>query len=246
MSIDTIRPETADATRPDEIRSQSAPGGDFPPDERDAEYYRQYKSLSALSVASVVFGALSMFSGFDWTFLLAPALGLVFGIVALRKVRARPDELTGAGLARTGIGLSLVFGAISAGYLTYYQLTKVPSWATEISYEQLQPDPDRPSQLFPPEVQSLNGKKLYIEGYVFPGKEMGNIREFILCRDKGTCCFGGNPKLTDRIAVRLTNGLAIDYSQKLFAVAGQFYVRPSEAKELSGGVIYHLDAEFVR
>jgi hypothetical protein len=232
MSIDTMAPEPVENA-----------GTNF----SDGEYYRQFKTLSTAAVASAAFGALSIFAFCDWLLLLTPALGAALGIVALGKIRARPNELAGTGLARAGIGLSALFALSAVGYLSYQAVNRVPAWATEISYEQLQPDPDWRNQIFPPEAQSLDGKKLYIEGYIYPArKDMNNIGEFILCRDRGACCFGGNPKLTDRIQVRLTGGKTINFSQKLFAVAGEFHLRPSQANGLEGGVIYHLDAEFVR
>ena len=37
-----------------------------------------------------------------------------------------------------------------------------------------------------------------------PARPQG-ITQFLLVRDQGTCCFGGNPKVTDRILVQLSD-----------------------------------------
>ena len=212
----------------------------------DAEYYQQYRALSTAAVASAVFGLGSIASFFDWSLLLLPMLGAATGLFAIRRIRARRDELTGAGLATAGLAMSLLLGIAGAGWLSYSYATEVPEGAERVDYELLQPNPDRPSELFPPSAFGLDGRQVFLKGYIYPTKNTENIRQFILCRDRGDCCFGGNPKLTDRVLVTLAGGRKISYSQKLFRVAGTFHLRPGEAQGLAGGVIYHLDADYVK
>jgi hypothetical protein len=77
---------------------------------------------------------------------------------------------------------------------------------------------------------------------MYPGSRQRGITEFVLCRDQGDCCFGGDPKLTDRVLVRLADPKnALDYTQRLVKIAGRFRVEPAGAPELGGGVIYHID-----
>ena len=40
----------------------------------------------------------------------------------------------------------------------------------------------------------------------------------------GTCCFGGEPKLTDMIEVKLEGSLAIEYARRKRKLAGTFKV----------------------
>ena len=103
------------------------------------------------------------------------------------------------------------------------------------------------SAMIPARIRAADGKKISVDGFMIPLEYNGKkVSKFILAMNQNTCCFGGNPKLTDRIQIRLTGGKKIEFSEKLFAVAGTFHLRPSQAKGLDGGVIYHLDAEFVR
>ena len=67
------------------------------------------------------------------------------------------------------------------------------------------------------------------------------IRTLILVHDKGTCCFGGNPKLTDRILVALKPGHTFTYTDHLQKLAGRFQVRPGKAIDVDGEVVYQLD-----
>ena len=58
----------------------------------------------------------------------------------------------------------------------------------------LQPDPKVIGEVVPNSAVALNTEKVYIKGYVYAGSETAGIQKFVLCRDAGTCCFGGNPK----------------------------------------------------
>ena len=230
MSVDTLeKSENADPT---------TAGG--------AEYYQQYKALSTAAVGSFVLGLASVMALFDWALLAVPAIGILFGSYAVRQVRIRQAELTGGKLARAGLALSVGFLVAGAGYQTFEYVTEVPDGALRISYDDLSPDPEKPNELMPESVKDLDGKRVFIKGYVYPSKDLYGIREFVLCRDKGDCCFGGNPKLTDRIQITLLGPLRLDYTQKLFRVAGVFAIEPGEAKAVSGGVLYRMKADYLK
>ena len=96
------------------------------------------------------------------------------------------------------------------GWLTYDYLTEVPDGYERISYADLQPDPAQAGQVVPPSALELEGKKIFIKGYIYPGREKDGIRQFLLVRDQGDCCFGGNPKITDRIQVTLVEPQAAE------------------------------------
>lgn len=211
-----------------------------------AQYYQQYRALSSMAVGSFVLGLLSITAVLDWWLLAVPLVGILLGIFAWRQVRARRAELAGEGMAKAGLALSILFLIGGAGYQSYSYATEVPEGAERISYDDLTPDPDKPSQVVPPSAEKLNGKQVFVKGYIYPPKDMVLLREFVLCRDKGDCCFGGNPKLTDRILVTLEGGMRINYTPKLFRVAGVFSVEPAQTKALGGGVVYHLRADYVQ
>ncbi len=69
-----------------------------------------YRAISSTAVLSTVFGLASVFSFADLWFLLLAAGAVILGLYSLRKIRQLPDVLTGAGLARVGIGIGLLFG----------------------------------------------------------------------------------------------------------------------------------------
>ncbi len=216
-------------------------------DIRGGEDFASYRALSTGAVCSVVMGLLSGLAFLDWTMAVVPVVGMLVGASALVRIRARPAELAGAPLAWAGTALSLgcLVGGLSL--LTYTYLTEVPEGYSRISYEALQPDDRVQGQLVPSNIGDLEGKPIFIKGFMFPGRKTTGLNDFLLVRDRGSCCFGGNPKLTDRIRVKLKNPQGVDYTTNEYKIAGTFRLKaqPTE-QDVTGGVYYELSEAEVR
>jgi hypothetical protein len=206
-----------------------------------------YRPTSPTAVMSAVMGLLALVSAclvYDLgstTFVLVSSIGLVTSFRSLSAVRRY--ELRGRGAARAGLGLSVAALAAGFGLNTVQTAFEVPSGCLPISYEALQP---KPGESIPGSARALDGKKVFIKGYMYPSSQMTGIREFVLCRDNGTCCFGGQPKLSDMIQVNLKEPLALDYQTGLRPVAGTFRVVPNATAGGLGSVLYRLDADYAR
>ncbi len=211
------------------------------------ETYEGYRALCPAAITSLLFGLLSILAFLDVFLLLIPALGIMVGVYALLQIRDRPTELTGNNLAYVGIGCSAVLLAASAVFAVYVYMTEVPAGYTRISYRQLQPEDGVADQVYPPLAEQLNGKKVFIKGFVFPGPQKQGIQTFLLVRDKGSCCFGGNPKITDRIQVTLANQ-RLKFNSGTFKVAGIFRLeqKPKKAIDAGGACFYYLDDSVLR
>ena len=209
---------------------------------KDVDSYLQYRALSSLAVASLLLGFASVFSFTAWWYLAVPAIGFVLGWLGYRRVARAKHELSGKGVAAAGMVLSALFAFLGAGYLGYVYATEVPEGFERIGYELLQPDPDVASELIPASAKSLEGKHIFIKGYVYPGQQTSGITQFLLVRDQGSCCFGGNPKVTDRIQVKLKDPLTLTFETRLFKLAGVFHVEEAKAADATGAVYYHLEA----
>ena len=205
-----------------------------------------YRALSPAAVASLVAGGLSISALLAWPLAIVPAVGILLGVVARWKISRHPDELTGSRLATTGIVLSAVFWVAGWSWLTYAYLTEVPEGYQRLSYDVLQPDTSVPGQLYPPIARQLDGKRVFIKGYVYPSKQTSGIRRFLLCRDNGECCFGGQPRLTDMIDVTLKDPLRLEYATRPFAVAGTFRFEPTRTPDGQFAVLYHLEADYLK
>lgn len=205
-----------------------------------------YRAVSPLAVTSLALGLLSFMAVFDWSLAIVPAVALLSGVEAWRRIRLRPDELTGSRLATAGVALAVTFWAGGWARLTYEHLTEVPEGYLRVSFDELQPDPEKPGQLWPSSAQLLNGHSAFIKGYIYPAQDQSTgIKQFILVRHSGDCCFGGNPKLTDMVLVTLREPLELTYTTRLTKVAGKFRVAPGNNLHGLAGVVYHLDEAWV-
>lgn len=206
-----------------------------------------YRSLSGAAIAAVCVAVLSPLAFLNWSLVAVPFMGLILAGVALRDVRQRSEAVTGLGLARGAMAGSAVILAAAVASHTITYVNELPEGFERVHYGLLQPLPGDPPTAIPETATKLNGKDVLLKGYMYPGSRQRGITEFVLCRDQGDCCFGGDPKLTDRVLVRIADPKdAIDYTQQLVKIAGRFRVEPAGAPELGGGVIYHIDNAFSR
>jgi hypothetical protein len=210
-----------------------------------ADDYRQYRALSSLAVISLVAGVLSGLTFLDWMLAAIPMAGIVAGVLALRQIRSAPDAYTGEHLALIG---TLLCGTLWIGgwsKLAYVHATEVPPGYERINYDDLQTDPAEPGVLPPQRAAELNGKKVFIKGFVYQptGGQTSGLKRFILVRDKGQCCFGGNPKITDMIEVKLAGDLEADFNMQPRKLAGTFRIGLGQSMHGLQSALYHLDAD---
>ena len=96
---------------------------------------------------------------------------------------------------------------------------------------------------------ALNGKRIFVKGYVHPGvASTGQIKKFILVPDMGTCCFGGQPKLTDMIEVTIVDASGVRYSQRKRKLGGILHVT-DRVHQVAGGLtggFFELRADYVK
>ena len=212
----------------------------------DSALYVQYRALNGLAVLSGVLGVLSIAALLDWTLGVIPFGGMVIGLLALRRIRSNPTEYTGENFALAGTLLSAAFLVGGWTRLGYVYATEVPEGYQRISYDTLQPDTNVKNQTVPPAALELDGKRVFIKGYVFQptGGYVSGLKEFMLVRDRGECCFGGNPKMTDMILVRMQDGLEGTFDMRVRRLAGTFHIQPNDALNNLGSAVYQLDADF--
>lgn len=219
----------------------SPPGG-----EDDA--YASYRSISKAAVASIILFVLGLSGLVFYTLLSLAAAGIAFAVLALRNVRRYPEEVSGRAVATLGlVGCSALFFGGSAMH-TYTYLTEVPDGYARISFEDLQGTEDpKTGQMMPP--RQLDGQRVFVKGYIHPGvSSAGEVKKFILVPDMGTCCFGGQPKMTDMIEVTIVDAPGIRYSQRKRKLGGVLHVSERIRKvagDLTGG-LYELRADYVK
>jgi len=220
------------------------------PDDEELEdsAYDVYKSMSKLAIGSLVMAVLAL-TGLVFPVLLGfAAIGTLLGIFAWRNLRRYPDELTGRASATIGLVGSLLILVGGSIMHSYIYATEVPDGYLRISFAELQP---KQTVNGVPEISTeLDGQRVFVKGYVHPGvSNTGRIKKFVLVPDMGTCCFGGQPKMTDMIEVTIRNAPGVQYSQRKRKLGGVLHVSIDHVKPVAGGItggLYELDADYVK
>ncbi|MDR3196414.1 MAG: hypothetical protein LBU34_00975 [Planctomycetaceae bacterium] len=212
-----------------------------------------YRSLTAESVGSLILGCLSVLTFISLIFLIFPLLGIVLGVLAIRKILQAAEELSGLGVSTAGVALSLIFAIAGISYQIYAYSFEIPPGYIEIGFAQLAADPK--TGRIPQEIidrtplvneQGLRVSEVpvFIEGYMYPTRQMTDIDRFMLVPAIEQGKFGSttrNP--TEMIEVILSGGLKVPYRTGLVRVGGTFYVNE---KDTAGETPYLIEADLFR
>lgn len=203
-----------------------------------------YRPLTPLAPITLFFAICSASAYFDWYGVAIGGVGLLVGMFTLWRIWHSSGELTGWALASTGTVLSAISVVGGASWHIYQYQTEVPAGYQRVNFswlsDQLPLVKDGKDQIHP-EVQKLDGQDIFIKGYMYPTRQDRNLTEFVMLKDTGQCCFGGNPKLSDMIVVKLKDFTVDHREMQLVSVAGKFHAGPrSDSAGLSA--VYTLDA----
>ncbi|MEM9657029.1 MAG: hypothetical protein AAF961_01590 [Planctomycetota bacterium] len=219
----------------------------------------EYRPLSTRAVAAAVLSLLSLLifvagrDSLQASLMLSPLalLGLFLGGGALAAMRANPGQYTGGKIAWAGIVISLfsLFGGI--GFAGYVFATEVPDGYIRTSFTKMRPDEVdvRGGRAVPEDIAALDGEQVFIKGYIRPDstRVRTNLKRFLLVRDNNQCCFGdaASVKYYDQIGVAVDDGVAVDYSSKLFRLGGKLRVN-EEAVRRGGSMVFTLEADYAK
>ena len=217
----------------------------------------QYRPLSMAAIASLVFGLVSLLTIVAANTSLAqclmmcpiPLLGIVLGLSSLSKIRAMPDQVSGKGLAIAGLTLSLLGLSVGVGYASFVYATEVPEGYHRTSFEEMRPDEveRRGNDLIPPDIKALDGKKVFIKGYMRADStpRRHNVDKFLLVRDNQECCFGdlSSVQFFDQILVETVGRLTTDYSTRIFRTGGTLKINPKNVGRGVGHPVYELKVD---
>lgn len=81
-------------------------------------------------------------------------------------------------------------------------------------------------ELMPAWLQSLNGQRVKLRGFMYPTFVADGIERFVLARDNQICCFGRDPKVYDLVQVDMKPGTSTIYipPTRSFDVVGKFRI----------------------
>ena len=151
----------------------------------------RYRAVSLWAVLSLICGAATAaMIFFDWWAAIFPLAAIYFGGRSLKQIRRLPEEYTGQGLAQTGRGLGLGLGIIFSVWLIFFG-SEVPHGYQVLDWSDLEPDPKDQSESVPKTATDLSDKKtrVYVRGYIVPGRRQVQLKEFSICRTSDQCAF---------------------------------------------------------
>lgn len=215
-----------------------------------------YRTVSRCAVIALILSLVSLLAFFVSWLLILPVVSVVLGLTALSTIRRYPNEFTGRGAALASVVISTSVFLLATTLHAVEYATEVPEGYSRISFTELQPDMKDPNSLMmtqaailPKRAEELHGRQVFIKGYIHPGvATLGKVDHFILVPDMGTCCFGGQPKATDMIEVKIKpDASRVKYSTRTVKLAGKFVLadRSSQFGDLHS-VVYHLEADMAK
>lgn len=207
----------------------------------------EYRPVPPLVPVSAAFVLLSL-SAFAWDMLLiVPLIGSVLAFLGWRQVSRSAGAYSGGLMAAACALLLPMMTASAAGLHLYFYATEVPegfqrvSFATDIADKGFLTD--RGEMGIHPDVEALADQPVFLKGYMYPTRDTLNLSSFVLCKDSGDCCFGGQPKMTDMVYVEMEPGRTVDYRAGLVSVAGVFRTTPS-LDPTGLNPVYKLDGQY--
>ena len=223
------------SSRGGELRAYEDEGSEF-----------SYKPVLGLSILAVMMAVVSVFALVFWALIPLALLGAGVAAVSLIQLYRAAGEYRGFVGSWFALATCVLMFVGGIGVQVHAYQTEVPdgferlNFSADISkkgivYQQgyMMPHPD---------VAALDGKKVFLKGFVYPEKQQVGLKGFLFCRDAGDCCFGGNPKPEDRIGVIMTGDKTVDFYPARVSVAGTFRLN----RNYKGGdkePIYLMDGE---
>ncbi len=116
------------------------------------------------------------------------------------------------------------------------------------SFEYIAPKTDQPNQFssIPQEVRDLNGKKVWLSGFMLPYEvdDDGNVSKFSLNGNYDMCYFGAPVSINEWVMVNISDNLKVKYTHLPITVFGTFEVG-EEYKDGEVSSVYRLNLERV-
>lgn len=210
----------------------------------------RYTTLSKYAVVAMVVGVLSLIGFYFSIFMILGVIALVCGVAGYRTIRSAPHEFTGKLPAQLGmlLGLVSVFGGL--GFHSYIYATEVRDGYERISFSGDLKTDSESRRAFTERAEDLDGKKIFLKGYVRPGLRRAGINEFLLVGDLGQCCFGGTPNISEVVLVKLPEDQVTHYDFGIRKIHGTFKLhnRLQEGDHIANdvrGFVYEIEADSI-
>jgi hypothetical protein len=166
-----------------------------------------YIPISPWAPIAMSVGLLGLTGFFGYFGLYIAFFGIFVGIGAISQIRSSGGFVKGTWMAATGLVLSICSFGLGSAKMSYEYKHEVPEGYQRVNFQK---DVAEKQFVFfggrrklDPTVAALVGKKVYLKGFMYATQATEGLRQFILLKDNGECCFGGKPKSHDYIIVTL-------------------------------------------
>ncbi len=207
-----------------------------------------YVPMPVIAPVAGVLGVCSLIAFLGLFGILLAIIGIFVGMLASWKVYRAHGDLSGMKPALSGLLLSLFSAVGGTALMVYNYQHEVPEGFQRVSFTRDISDNafvvENGVKDVHPDVKALVDQPIFVKGFMYPtGKEYG-LTEFLLLKDSGQCCFGGQPALQDMIGVRMKDGMDVDYYAGRVSVAGTFKINPEYRGQDSLEPLFLLETEF--
>lgn len=216
----------------------------------ESETYGQfdYTPMPVLAPISAILGVCSLIAFLGLFGIAMSVVGVIIGTLACLKIWRSQGAYTGMKPAISGLALSLFSAVGGTALMVYNYHHEVPEGFERVSFSQQISKTafliENGVQDVHPNVKALVGKPIFLKGFMYPTGQVTGLTEFLLLKDSGQCCFGGQPKLEDMIGVRMKDGKTVDHYTGRVSVAGTFKINPAYTGASSLEPLFQLDVEY--
>ncbi|MCA9069700.1 MAG: DUF3299 domain-containing protein [Planctomycetaceae bacterium] len=209
-------------------------------------YELDYQPVPVMALVALFLGIASFFGLMGLFGLVLAFVGILVSLGSYFQIRASQGLLSGTKMSVIGGALSAFFLVVGSAMMYSDYRSELPPGFTRVNF---------PNEIaekgfivhegrreLHPDVMPYVEQKVFLKGYIWQSQSYEN--SFVLLKDNGKCCYGGNPAPNDMIFVKLPEGAQFQYQSGLISVAGVFHANP-HAPEESGEAVYVMDAEHV-
>ena len=98
----------------------------------------------------------------------------------------------------------------------------------------------------PERVRKWNGKLIRAVGYMNPGRQVRDVKEFELVMNRDSCCYGMRPKMNHFFQVTLKEGTSAVYQSDPVTLIGRFVIDEQWDGDWQLGLYWLKEARVVK
>lgn len=205
-----------------------------------------YKPIPVMAPVALFLGVSSLIVFVTYFGIIIAAIGVILGTIAMIGVAKNRDSVGGFKMTVAGLASSLICVVAGAAILAHDYQMEVPEGYRRVDFTHDISQKGFEADGLHPDVAALDGQRIFLKGFMYPTRQTKGITEFVMAKDNGQCCFGGEPKPTDMIYIKLKNSKGgVDFIPSLVSVAGTFHAGVPNHTSEGLMPVYELDAVYI-